>query len=175
MSLNNLKNDCKSIKDKLLELEAVDAAHTASNGNRTLGHWLFFLLFVVCSLLIPLAIALDKLERAFGFISAQKDLAQGLRPAEILIGQLENIASLAPKYFTTMEEEIKGVGMALGVLVCYYITNVIVFGWLLPPKPTKTRTELKAYKSYAIRCDALMTKRTAWYREYQEISINKGT
>ena len=38
------------------------------------------------------------------------------------------------RYFTTMEEEIKGVGMALGVLVCYYITNVIVFGWLLPPK-----------------------------------------
>ena len=34
MSLNNLKNDCKSIKDKLLELETLDAAHTDGASGR---------------------------------------------------------------------------------------------------------------------------------------------
>jgi hypothetical protein len=76
--------------------------------------------------------------------------------------QLLGLSALAPIYFSSLEEELKGIGMALVVLLCYYITDKLVFGWLIPAKPTFTKEKLKTFEEYKSRCAALMTKRSAW-------------
>lgn len=88
---------------------------------------------------------------------------------------LQSVANVAPIYFTTLEEELKGVGMAIGVLMTYMALSKMVFGFFMPVKPTKSKAELKTMEQYAKRCESLLTKRRAWYREYQEIAINKDS
>ena len=90
-----------------------------------------------------------------------------------------NLASLSPIWFTgedgkpSTQEELKGLGVAVAVFVCYYIISTVVFTYLYPAKDVLSKAKLRHYKLYKDRCDYLLTKRRAWYKEYQHIAINK--
>ena len=86
----------------------------------------------------------------------------------------------------------------MAVFVCYYLISTIVFTYLYPAKEVLTKQKLRHFKlcghrqsavapviygliltdcacdpRYKQRCEALLTKRRSWYKEYQQIAINK--
>ena len=172
--LNNIKIHCEQVQSKLKELSKVDEEHVASNSTRMILNWVSFVVCFFFSLLIPLSLLLSKLERAFGVITSLKIAVSG-GYAEPVVGCIEGLASIAPLYFTSLEEEVKGIGMALVVLTRYWLANTVVFSYLMPVKPTMTKAEHADHKAYAERCEELLKKRRAWYKEYQEIAIHKDT
>lgn len=72
-ALNNLKTDCEAVRAKLAETQVIDQENKAHNSTRTITHWLSFAVFFMFSLLIPLSLALSKLEIALGLITMLKD------------------------------------------------------------------------------------------------------
>jgi hypothetical protein len=89
-----------------------------------------------------------------------------------------NLAALSPMWFKgedgkpSTQEELKGLGVAVAVFVCYYLISTVVFTYLYPAKPVLSKAKLRHYKLYKERCEFLLTKRRGWYKEYQQITVS---
>eukprot|EP01046_Picozoa_sp_COSAG06_P009641 COSAG06_NODE_506_length_14931_cov_4.089873_2_plen_98_part_00 len=92
---------------------------------------------------------------------------------------LMNLGALSPLWFKdeqgkpSTQEELKGLGVAVAVFVCYYLISTVVFTYLYPAKDVLSKAKLRHFKLYKERCEFLLTKRRSWYKEYQQIAINK--
>ena len=55
----------------------------------------------------------------------------------------------------------------LFVMDRYYLISTVIFTYLYPAKEVLPSQKLRHYKLYKQRCEALLVKRRAWYKEYQ--------
>ena len=83
------------------------------------------------------------------------------------------LAELSPLWFHDAQgkpsttEELKGLGVAVAVFIGYYLISTVIFTYLYPAKEVLPSQKLRHYKLYKQRCEALLVKRRAWYKEYQ--------
>ena len=55
----------------------------------------------------------------------------------------------------------------LFVMDRYFLISTVIFTYLYPAKGVLPSQKLRHYKLYKQRCEALLVKRRAWYKEYQ--------
>jgi hypothetical protein len=177
-SLNNLKSDCEKVISAIAAKEAADAIANASNSSRRAVKVVLFGVCFLFSLVVPVCIALHKLESVFHILSQ----LQGDDPASwgaTFADPLLSLATLSPLWFSdesgksSTTEELKGLGFAVAVFICYYLISTVVFTYLYPSKEVLSKQKLRHFKLYKQRTEALLTKRKTWYKEYQQIAINK--
>lgn len=171
-SLNNLRTDCETVVAKMAEAEEKDAAANASNSSRRLIKLALVVIVLLFALVVPLAIALHKLESVFQVLTTLKGPGRGSWGAKVA-RPLIALAELSPLWFHDAQgkpsttEELKGLGVAVAVFIGYYLISTVIFTYLYPAKEVLPSQKLRHYKLYKQRCEALLVKRRAWYKEYQ--------
>ena len=168
-SLNNMKRDCTRITKRIEDEKQRDAQVQLKNSERRLRKVALFVVFSFVALIVPLCIALEKLDRSFGIFDGLDALAD--KTASMPYDDL------AADYLESMVKGTVGVAHMFGdssqvlvacvvVLATYYLLNTkLQLFWRYEPELGAERlSELERYKGV---CQAVLAKQREWYTEYQ--------